>query len=212
MKLFFVVIYYSLFKSKDTIAKLTSKRIKVLLVLVPSYIAIEAFCWLGMLIDEIFFRGYKKIQVKNPVFVVGAPRSGTSFMQRILSKNKAEFTSLRPWEMLLAPSIAQKKFWHAMAAVDGIFKGRVGRYLKALDERIYTKSQLAVMHKFSWFEVEEDDPILQTYTVILPPTRTKVWVPEGFLEPDTEYKLEVIAQEESGNRTITEEGSFTTDD
>jgi hypothetical protein len=59
-------------------------------------------------------------------------------------------------------------------------------------------------------EKEDDDPILQTYEVILRPSQTSVWVPEAFLEPDTEYKLEVIAQEESGNRTITEEGSFTT--
>ncbi len=56
----------------------------------------------------------------------------------------------------------------------------------------------------------EDEPILQTFTVILPPDRTEVDVPEQFLEPDTEYKLEVIAQEESGNRTITETGTFTT--
>lgn len=60
-------------------------------------------------------------------------------------------------------------------------------------------------------EKEGDEPILQTFTVILPPTRTSVSVPAEFLEPDTEYKLEVIAQEESGNRTITETGPFTTD-
>jgi len=60
-------------------------------------------------------------------------------------------------------------------------------------------------------EKEDDDPILQTFTVILPPTQTSVDVPAQFLEPDTEYKLEVIAQEESGNRTITETGPFTTD-
>jgi len=60
-------------------------------------------------------------------------------------------------------------------------------------------------------EKENDDPILQTFTVILPPTMTEVDVPAQFLEPDTEYKLEVIAQEESGNRTITETGPFTTD-
>jgi hypothetical protein len=61
-------------------------------------------------------------------------------------------------------------------------------------------------------EKEDDDPILQTYTVILRPGVTSVWVPEEFLEPDTEYKLEIIAQEESGNRTITETGTFTTDE
>jgi hypothetical protein len=60
-------------------------------------------------------------------------------------------------------------------------------------------------------EKEDDDPILQVFEVILPPTQTSVSVPAEFLEPDTEYKLEVIAQEESGNRTITETGTFTTD-
>lgn len=59
----------------------------------------------------------------------------------------------------------------------------------------------------------DDEPILQKYTVILPPTQTSVFVPKEFLEPDTEYKLEIIAQEaESGNRTITEtDGTFKTD-
>jgi len=57
----------------------------------------------------------------------------------------------------------------------------------------------------------DDEPILQVLEVILPPTQTSVTVPGEFLEPDTEYKLEIIAQEESGNRTITETGAFTTD-
>lgn len=60
-------------------------------------------------------------------------------------------------------------------------------------------------------EKEDDDPILQVFSVILPPSQTSVFVPGEFLEPDTEYKLEVIAQEESGNRTITETGTFMTD-
>lgn len=60
-------------------------------------------------------------------------------------------------------------------------------------------------------EKEDDDPILQTFEVVLPPSQTSIFVPGEFLEPDTEYKLEIIAQEESGNRTITEEGSFLTD-
>ena len=62
------------------------------------------------------------------------------------------------------------------------------------------------------FEKEDDDPILRTYKVILAPSpNPSVSVPAEFLEPDTEYKLEVVTQEESGNRTITETtGIFTT--
>jgi hypothetical protein len=57
----------------------------------------------------------------------------------------------------------------------------------------------------------DDEPILQVFSVILPPTQTSVFVPGQFLEADTQYKLEVIAQEESGNRTISETTAFTTD-
>ena len=60
-------------------------------------------------------------------------------------------------------------------------------------------------------ESEEDEPILRVFRVILVPTQTSVFVPGEFLEPDTSYKLEIIAQEASGNRTITETGFFTTD-
>jgi len=60
-------------------------------------------------------------------------------------------------------------------------------------------------------EKEDDEPILQTFKVILPPGQTSVFVPGEFLEANTEYKLEVIAVEESGNKTITEtDGLFTT--
>ena len=60
-------------------------------------------------------------------------------------------------------------------------------------------------------EKEDDEPILQVFQVTLPPGQTSVLVPGEFLESDTEYKLEIIAQEESGNRTITEEAGFFTD-
>jgi hypothetical protein len=57
----------------------------------------------------------------------------------------------------------------------------------------------------------DDEPILQVFSVILRPTQTSVAVPREFLEPATAYKLEVIAVEEGGNRTIAESGTFTTD-
>jgi hypothetical protein len=40
------------------------------------------------------------------------------------------------------------------------------------------------------------------YDVHLPPDRNSLSVPPEFLEPDTEYELEVLALEKSGNQTI----------
>ncbi|MCV2488358.1 fibronectin type III domain-containing protein [Geodermatophilus sp. YIM 151500] len=61
-------------------------------------------------------------------------------------------------------------------------------------------------------QVEHDDPdglSRPVFDVHLPPDRTELAVPDGFLRPGTLYELEVLALEESGNQTITL-GFFTT--
>ncbi len=51
--------------------------------------------------------------------------------------------------------------------------------------------------------VERDNP-LRVFNADLPASVTSVTIPAEFLEPDTEYKLEVQAIEKSGNQTISE--------
>jgi hypothetical protein len=51
--------------------------------------------------------------------------------------------------------------------------------------------------------VEREGP-LRVFSVDLPASVTSVTIPQEFLEPGTEYKLEVQAIERSGNQTLTE--------
>ena len=51
--------------------------------------------------------------------------------------------------------------------------------------------------------VEREDP-LRTFSVDLPASVTRVRVPRTFLEPGTEFKIEVLAIEAGRNQTITE--------
>lgn len=48
---------------------------------------------LGYLVDLVFCRGYLKQEVVSPVFIIGQPRSGTTFLHRSLSENR-HFRSL----------------------------------------------------------------------------------------------------------------------
>jgi hypothetical protein len=59
--------------------------------------------------------------------------------------------------------------------------------------------------------VETEGEILRKFTIVLEgdERNPSVLVPPSFVEPGLEYKLEVIVQEESGNRTIAET-EFTT--
>jgi hypothetical protein len=51
--------------------------------------------------------------------------------------------------------------------------------------------------------VERENP-LRVFSVELPATVSSVTIPSEFLEPGTEYKLEVQAIEASGNQTLSE--------
>lgn len=60
-------------------------------------------------------------------------------------------------------------------------------------------------------ETTGEDPAVEL-EIVLPAGTTSVDVPAEFVTPDTTYKVEIIVEdEESGNRTITETGEFTTD-
>src|SRR5688572_26821538 len=44
------------------------------------------------LLDEIFYRGYKKVQIKQPVFIIANPRSGTTYLHRLVALDDERFT------------------------------------------------------------------------------------------------------------------------
>jgi hypothetical protein len=52
--------------------------------------------------------------------------------------------------------------------------------------------------------VEREEPTLLVFSVDLPPSETTVRVPPQFIRLGTEFKLEIIATEASGNRTAVE--------
>src|SRR6186713_2943640 len=43
------------------------------------------------LIDEIFHRGHKKVEIKQPVFIIANPRSGTTFLHRLMALDSERF-------------------------------------------------------------------------------------------------------------------------
>lgn len=156
-KFMFQLVNKALFHSRDTHARITPKRFFIILIHFPLFLILETFNWLGFLLDELLFSSYRKVEVKDPIFVVGVPRSGTTFMHRLLAEDR-NVTSLKLWEILFAPSICQKKFWLGVAAIDRLLGRRLYNAIIALEKRRF--AELAKMHKLSIFMPEEDEPIL----------------------------------------------------
>ena len=52
--------------------------------------------------------------------------------------------------------------------------------------------------------VVQEEPVLRVFSADLPATATRLSIPAQFVQPRTEYKVEVLAIESGGNQTLTE--------
>ena len=71
--------------------------------LVPIFLA---FTHLTLFLDRIFFPQYRKVEVKNPIFIIGHPRSGNTFLHKLLTQTN-EFGAFQTWQILF-PSLTAR--------------------------------------------------------------------------------------------------------
>ena len=124
---------------------------------------------LGFLLDELLFRAYRKIEINKPIFVLGVPRSGTTFVHRLLA-NDINFTTFSTWECFFAPSISERYFWHFIATIDCFLGKPLTRLTRWLERRAF--AWIEDIHPVSLNEPEEDYltflPILCCFILVLP--------------------------------------------
>lgn len=71
-------------------------------------------CFLGfthftLWLDQFFFPQYRKISVEAPIFIIGNPRSGTSFLHRQLTQTQ-EFAAFETWQLIFPALTARVLF------------------------------------------------------------------------------------------------------
>jgi hypothetical protein len=112
--------------------------------------------WTGLALDHLLFPGFRRRRLEAPVFITGNPRSGTTFLHRLLARDR-RFTTLEMWQILFAPSITARKVVTAVAAFDRRLGGLLHRRREHLEN---TWHELNTMHRVSLDEPEEDDYLL----------------------------------------------------
>jgi hypothetical protein len=134
------------------------KRLILLTILSIVFIMVELVNWICLFLDNIFFPTWRKTIIKAPVFIVGMPRTGTTWLQSILSADQKQFSSMKLWEILFAPSILQKKLLLFLNRIDGRFHHALKDLLRKLDKLVFNKYK--PMHPTSFFDYGEDDLLL----------------------------------------------------
>ena len=87
----------------------TPRRAAVYVTLYLFYPLFELATWLSLLLDALFFRGYRRVEVSDLVFIAGNFRSGTTFLHRLMARDRDRFCTMQMWEVLFAPSILQRR-------------------------------------------------------------------------------------------------------
>ena len=156
---FFRLVARTIFFSRGTFGRLTIRRAVKMSVVIPGVFAGQVVHRAAFLLDDILFPGYKQVQVKEPVFILGVPRSGTTHLHRLMAQDTRNFTTMNTWEMVIAPSVVERKLILGLAALDRkFFGGAVHDALVRLDEWAFRS--VRKIHKVTLFEPEEDDIVL----------------------------------------------------
>ncbi len=111
---------------------------------------------IAYLFDNLFYPDHQDQDVKEPVFIVGNFRSGTTFLHRLLTKDD-QSTSFTSFELYMAPSVVGRKFYRWLLKVNYAI-GNPARWVNGLFNRIVEKE--AYMHKIGLDEAEEDGQVL----------------------------------------------------
>jgi len=156
LKLYFKTIYYSFFKSEGTPGRLSLKRFLILLFIFIFFPFWQLSLRIAYLLDNLLYPDHLKLEVREPVFIVGNFRSGTTFLHRLLTKDD-QSTSFESWELYLAPSVIGRFFYRWLMKVNHAI-GNPARWVIGVFNKIVEKE--ADIHKIGLNEVEEDGQVL----------------------------------------------------
>lgn len=128
LKLYFFA-YFDAFKfGKDRQTPFNLKRILFLTLLFPPFFALQIIHLVCFILDDIFFSNYKNHPCDKVLFIIGIPRSGTTFIHRTLASSP-ETTTFSTWEAIFAPAICEKKCLRFLNTIDNFLGRPFGRTL-----------------------------------------------------------------------------------
>jgi omega-hydroxy-beta-dihydromenaquinone-9 sulfotransferase len=141
----------------DSPYRLTPKRAAVLIGFLTLFGATEFATRLGYAIDALLYPEHRDLAINAPVFIIGNPRSGTTFFHRLLAQDTATFTTMHLWEILFATSITQRELVRRLSKLDNHLGGPFHHHIARLDARAAQSNQI---HNAELLAPEEDQFLL----------------------------------------------------
>jgi omega-hydroxy-beta-dihydromenaquinone-9 sulfotransferase len=87
-------------------------------VIVTFFLFLLCFFWIvvaiGRFLDHILYPDFRSQEIRQPIFIVAPPRSGTTFLQRLLAQDRDTFTPVLMYQTIF-PSITIQKLIHSVS-------------------------------------------------------------------------------------------------
>lgn len=172
--------YRTFFESEKSHFKMTPRRFGVMAFAYALYIPVEFITWLCFKIDNAFYKKYFKKEITAPVFIIGNPRSGTTFLHRLMAQDTNNFNAMKTWEIFLAPSITMRKFvYNVVSPVDRFLGNPFRKFIHWLEKQWQKDNDI---HRFALLETEEDE-----YLLIHIFSNLKIWLYGAMMEEARPY-------------------------
>ena len=106
------------------------------------------------LLDELFFFGYKKVKITKPVFIIANPRSGTTYLHRLISQDDDRFAYTKLAHTFFMTA-SFTKFANAVRWVDQHTGNLIRNSLNKMDEFFW--GGWDNIHAMGFNKAEEDE-------------------------------------------------------
>ncbi len=167
-------LFFRLFGKGIRDARTPSRRRLMILLalLVPLIALVNAICFA---LDHVLFPGFRRVEIRDPVFIIGHGRSGTSLLHHLMSEDAEQFSWFMTYELVF-PSLLQRKIIRGLGWIDRrLLRGSVDKRIRAWEDRVFARGR--EMHPMSLTGPEEDEFLLaipfssSTVSMIFPDLR-----------------------------------------
>jgi hypothetical protein len=109
---------------------------------------------LARAVDDVFYRGYRRVEIREPVFIAAPARSGTTLLFNLMARDPA-FTCTKTYQTQL-PAISIEHLIRRIARLDRPLAGRLSRLLERMNAEV---SRFEHVHRTRLEEPEEDSAL-----------------------------------------------------
>jgi hypothetical protein len=122
------------------------------------FTALYCLMWMvvafGRALDHLFFPKFKRQPVREPVFIVAPPRSGTTLLQKLMSLDEKRFIHNTLYQTIF-PAVGFQRFFDGLIWLDRRLGQPFARVVSWAEKKWF--GGWDEMHKMRFNEPEEDD-------------------------------------------------------